>query len=1187
MRKILTLLAILAFGIAYAQKNPKKFTLPQGISKSDIYPGMALVKLKSTEKSNFLRSGVGARSTKSFSSKPLVNPQAATAARSNAGPYRQQKSGLDMSLYYELHFSKSENIENVIQDLYATGLFELVEPVYRNKMDFIPDDPSITQQYYLDLINAYEAWDITQGDTETVIAIVDSGGDLDHPDLVNQLYTNPDEVASDGLDNDADGYIDNVRGWDFAGDDTLNTFDSDFIGDNDTQLFNGGTLGHGVNVAGCASASTNNNVGIAGIGFKTKILHTKHTADNQNEEDPGLSNAYAGILFAATSLTQDNVPRKIINCSWGGPGRSQIAQDIITYVTFDLGCLVIGAAGNSNSKNAHYPSGYDYVLSVAATTATDGKASFTNYGSTVDISAPGTGIFTTSFDDIYTTTQGTSFSCPITSGAAALVWSHNPSFTPLQVAEQLRISADPIIYTKISSTFKNLMGKGRLDVASALTLESPSIRATNVRLVNAQGIFVEPGQSGFLNITFTNYLKSSTNGLKVKATSSSSDIAFQNDEIALGLIDEGQSVEKFFPVTLAANVTENKVIDVTLTFTDGNFSDFQIISFLINPSYVDVDENKITTSITSRGRVGYDDPNNQEKGSGFIFNDASILFEMGLIMGTSSTDINNNVRGINSSFDQDFTFIDRIRKAIPGERSTSEVYGSFANASTLPSASLQVTYRSLVWNEAPYDQFVILEYKVKNVSVNTLNNFHFGVFADWDISTNGQLDAAGWNSSKKIGFIYPKNLPELPHAGIQVLNQAARYYAIDNDQSISGNPFGLYDGYTDPEKFTSLSTERLIAGESTAEGNDVSHVVSSGPFTINSGDEITIAFALHAANNLEELLTSAAEADTAYNFLLQAPKPTVVDAETCYGSNASISASGASNLNWYTEFTGGSPIYSGATLVTGNLYNDTIFYVSNAEQSYESVRTAANVLVKAIPTITSSVATPIVCGTDSITLSVATADEYLWSNGATTQSIDVSAGTFDVTVVDNTLLCESTSPEITISSIPKPTALFTASTLSAINGDPIDFTDASTDAVLWSWNFGDNQTSTLQNPTHTYQTGGSFDVTLIVSGDNGCQDEHTVTLDIILSAEETINNLIKVFPNPTNSEVLTIEFENSLAVRSISLTNVQGKILFNKEFESHNSPSEKINFSELSGGIYLLRISTNYGMVTRKIIRTK
>ncbi len=166
------------------------------------------------------------------------------------------------------------------------------------------------------------------------------------------------------------------------------------------------------------------------------------------------------------------------------------------------------------------PAAYDHVLSVASSDENDLRSWFSNYGKTVDITAPGSNIYTTNYDDAYRTDSGTSLSAPIVSGAAALVWAHNPTYTPLQVAEQLRISADETFYND-NPTFINKLGKGRLDIARALTLQTPSIRANHQRLVNSSGDFPGPGEKGKLYFNFTNYLKPSSSALKVTLTSSS------------------------------------------------------------------------------------------------------------------------------------------------------------------------------------------------------------------------------------------------------------------------------------------------------------------------------------------------------------------------------------------------------------------------------------------------------------------------------------------------------------------------------------------------------------------------------------------------------------------------------------------------------------------------------------------
>ncbi len=648
---------------AHAQIN--RFTLPSG---SDYEAGVVLVKVKPSYKDIFQSGQPAGRlpgNLRASNIKPLLAHGSRNKSAARMAP---RKPHVDLSVYFKLKFDKSYPIEDYINDLYATGYFEIVEPVYVQTSFFMPNDPLIVNQYYLNIIKANQAWDVTQGSPSIIIGIVDTGGDLNHPDLQGNIYIDPAD-PTDGIDNDSDGYIDNNRGWDFSGADAALIGSPNFKGDNNPSVFSGNRFAHGTMVAGCASATTNDAVGISGVGFNTKLLFTKHYADNQpSNSNSYSSDLYEGVLYAATHGA------KIINCSWGNPNYSGIAQDIIKYVTLDLGCLVVAAAGNSNLESPLYPAAYDYVLSVASSDENDVRSWFSNYGKTVDITAPGSNIYTTNYDDGYRTDSGTSLSAPIVSGAAALVWAHNPTYTPLQVLEQLRISADETFYDN-NPTFINKLGKGRLDIARALTFQSPSIRANHQRLVNAAGDFPGPGQSAKLYFNFTNYLKPSSSALKITLTSTSPYITITQPEFRAGVIQTNDSVNnnaKPFELTFAPNLPIDQPVEALLTFTDGSYHDTQLINFVI-PSFIDVNENNIATSIASAGRIGYGNTQAQNSGSGFVYNDEQLLYEMGVIMGTSSSVIFDNVRGVGGVYNQDFTSSTKIKKITPGERSYSEV----------------------------------------------------------------------------------------------------------------------------------------------------------------------------------------------------------------------------------------------------------------------------------------------------------------------------------------------------------------------------------------------------------------------------------------------------------------------------------------------------------------------------------
>jgi serine protease len=1186
-------LIYLGIGVNAQDKVKQYFKLAENITSSDYERGVVLVKLKEDYKylfdggSNAKISNAGVvTANKMFPQKSVRNSQARVAPRKSV-------SGVDLSLYYTIRISAEESIETAINRLYSTGYFEVVEPSYVHHSFYTPNDPSISNQYYLSKIKAYEAWDISKSSSNVVIAIIDSGGDLDHPDIASKLFVNQNEIPNNGIDDDGNGYVDDVNGWDFSGAETLLIGTGGFNGDNDPSIVKGGGHAHGTMVAGCAAAATDNGVGIAGVGFNARLLFTKHYADDQPENDTFYSsNLYIGIRYAAEVLTDNNIPFKIINCSFGGTGRSQIYQDIINYVTIDLGCLVVAAAGNNNTEDIRYPAGYNNVLSVAATDANDRKSGFSSYGNWVDISAPGSAIYTTQFNDAYGSTQGTSFSCPITSGAAALIWPIFPELTPVQLAEKIRVTSDETFYSQNTNAFQNKLGKGRLDIYRALTENFPSLRASKFKLINNKGSSaIRPGDTGYFYFDIFNYLSSTSGNLEITISSSSSSITFTKNKINPGVISENNKIstkQNPFAFTTANTIAPNRPVDFTIRFTDGQYTDVQVITVILNPTYIDIEENQVSTTVSYIGRVGYEgDGATGGKGLGFEFKGTPLLYEMGLLMGNSAANILNNVRGVNGTFDQDFISIKHIDQIFPGERSATEIFGTISNSANPSSQSILIDYRSLVWRDTPNNKFVILEYKLKNPTASAIINYRFGLFADWDISAG---DGAAWNATYEMGYVFPKDEPTLPLGGIQVLTGNANHYAIDNLDGTEGAPFGLYNGsggdFTDTEKFTSLSTSRTTAGIA-ADGGDVSHVVSVGPFNLEPNQEITIAFALHGAADLDELVESAEAAKTLYQQTLQAPKPLINLVETCYGNGAVITATGAGSYKWYHEFTDGEPFFTGDVLITSNLFSDTVFYVSNADNSYESVRTPAVVNVRANPQINSSGSLNL-CEGGTLILSALEADEYLWSTGAVTQSIEVNeAGEYSITVKDNDLECESTSDDIQVTLIQSPVALFSAIVESFVN-TPIQFTDVSTDAVSWYWQFGNGTTSTLQNPLVQFNSKGDFETTLTVTSANGCTDSYTDLITIITSSEKELQSAVTTFPNPTKANLIVEAIGLSSPYFSIQVLNAQGQIVYNAQDEASDGKlSHSVPSSTFPSGLYFVKVFNERNVVIRKVVKSE
>ncbi|WP_110543398.1 S8 family serine peptidase, partial [Microcystis aeruginosa] len=382
------------------------------------------------------------------------------------GAVKTQKIKLTGAEIWKL--SGSLSVEKILAQHGSNPIFEYIEPDYIVTKGTIspqatfPNDPSFNQLWGLHNtgqsggtadadIDAPEAWDIQTGDPNLVIGVIDTGVDYNHQDLVGNIWTNPGEIAGDGIDNDGNGYIDDIRGWDFA------------YNDNDPSDVHG----HGTHVSGTIAGKGNNGVGVTGVAWNAKIMPLKFLDDTGSGST---SNAIKAINYA----TDKGV--KLTNNSWGGGGYSQALYDAINAAG-QAGALFIASAGNSaqnTDTSPSYPASYnlDNIISVASTTRTDSLSSFSNYGLTsVDLGAPGSAIYSTTPNNTYATYSGTSMASPHVTGAAALLWSQNPTWTAQQVKNTLMNTGDSIA----ALAGKTVSGK-RLNVFNALAAANlPSV----------------------------------------------------------------------------------------------------------------------------------------------------------------------------------------------------------------------------------------------------------------------------------------------------------------------------------------------------------------------------------------------------------------------------------------------------------------------------------------------------------------------------------------------------------------------------------------------------------------------------------------------------------------------------------------------------------------------------------------
>ncbi len=396
------------------------------------------------------------------------------------------------------------SVEAAVKQLQADPNIEFAEPNYRRYPRAIPNDPSFSQQWAMQNtgqtingavvgaanadMNLVTAWNTTTGSANVIVAVIDDSVDITHPDLATNIWSNAGEIAGNSIDDDGNGYIDDVNGWDF-----LNR-------DNDPSADVGTAQGHGSSVAGCIGAVGNNAVGITGVNWAVSIMPLKFGFDVASE-------------LAAMQYAIDNGAH-IVNASWGGPQYS-IAESGGIQLLQNAGILLVVAAGNYDTNNDFVP---DYpsslvnpnILSVAASTPTDTLAAWSHYGATsVDVAAPGETIYTLGSPitgTAYSYLNGTSFSSPYVAGIAALIKANKPTATYQEMKGRILAAVDP------QATMQgSLSSGGRANAANALAVAAqPVIMVRSATWVDGGNGWPDAGETLDLSVVLENVWQAAT-----------------------------------------------------------------------------------------------------------------------------------------------------------------------------------------------------------------------------------------------------------------------------------------------------------------------------------------------------------------------------------------------------------------------------------------------------------------------------------------------------------------------------------------------------------------------------------------------------------------------------------------------------------------------------------------------------
>jgi len=493
-----------------------------GLSSDGIVPGVVVVKFKRSSST-----GDGSHLQGAAPGLHVLTPYGVTSVErafpmAVRVPDADVAAGkVDLSQIHVAAIPASMNPVEVAAHLAALPEVEYAEPTYDYHLGSTPNDSdyAATQQVYFDRMQVAAGWALQKGSADVVIAAVDGGTNWEHPDLAQNIWVNtPEDITHDGvftprpppdgdingLDDDGNGYVDDVIGWNFG------------TNANNPRGFLPINANHGTQTASIFGAVTDNGIGMAGTSWNCRLMPLCVSHRTTDNSDPY---GFKAIEYAF------RMGARVINCSWsraGGSGNySQYEQDVITAAT-QHGTLIVAAAGNNHlqdlDERPYYPASYDHVLSVGATADTsDALAYFTDYGLNVTTFAPGMRIRVARDDGSYGSDQGTSDAAPLVAGLAGLLFAAHPDWTPDQVAAQIRMTSDPI--DGENPAFAGSLGHGRVNFYRALSEVHSGVVVDAGRFRSPTGrSFFQAGDTVILSVKVKNVLPVAAENLSFNVT---------------------------------------------------------------------------------------------------------------------------------------------------------------------------------------------------------------------------------------------------------------------------------------------------------------------------------------------------------------------------------------------------------------------------------------------------------------------------------------------------------------------------------------------------------------------------------------------------------------------------------------------------------------------------------------------
>lgn len=830
----------------------------------------------------------------------------------------------DISTIYRFVFENDVYVWSIIGRLQKIKDVVYAEPLYKVSLLDVPNDPLAlpenanadgAYQYWTRNVRSYEAWDITKGDTAIIIGISDTGTSLNHPDLADNIKINYDDPV-DGIDNDNDGYVDNYKGWNFAlgnnnaqvpHDCSDNNHGAYVSGIADAVTNNGiGVSGagynckfvplrimndagvlvnvyqsivyaanHRFNVVNCSWGSTSyQQMGqdVVDYAVNNYDLLIVAAAGNEGVEGKFYPASFENVLSVAATDIND---AKWNNSSYSttvdvsAPGAMFVSTSENGYATMWGGTSFASpiVAGSAGILRSYFPDLNSLQIAEIIRISADNIDTL-NYLVPDSITVVDS-TFVEYYDSIHVDSVWNENLSSYDSIAVDSVWNdelgvyeydtvHNEVFVGgyeydtahyevyfgQYVYDTTYVDASYRVY--FNESYAGMLGGGRLNLLNALTLSDENRYSTLMHNAHFDR------HDDVMDITgvVTNYLNARSN-LRISLSTESQYVSFENSEINLPDMSSMQNDSScFIRLLVAEDAPKELTIKIILKFESDEFENEQYLDVMVNGGYVDVNSGSLNLTVAGNGRLGYTDVNS-EIGHGFYLDDYYELFyDCGIIAGISGSEIYSSVRQVS-----DFSVVEYphlVDDTLPGVHAVAKMSDMLDFNSKNIEISLDVY--------ADDDNYIIADYSLVNKGLENIENYYFGLFADWDLYEPAENMTVYDEAGK---FLYCRYQGALSlYAGLKLLStQHAIDYSMPNRAGGDG-AIDISDGFSDLEKFYMISNRSVSDAV-----YDMVQYSGAGPFDIAAGDTVVVGLALFAATSYDEMCDAVNAAREKYSYI--------------------------------------------------------------------------------------------------------------------------------------------------------------------------------------------------------------------------------------------------------------------------------------------------------------------------------